>query len=677
MDVVRQSFLNRINLLWADICKEHHIRQLTTPQPQPPLQLQEEHYAPPVSAKVQHAIQAAPWHSPRNAAKSPVQGDAAVPVDQTHDEPQGARRADEASSSKHYAIATVSALHPTRIAAVPSTASEVVRASVPAPSPGSPSAFPRSPVDATVPRLAAVPDPAYGQLLCGHRVNAREPDCDVCKLLDADSEALVIELANPLQICVQESLLRVEGPRLACGHPVEHLEQGCLVCQKHCAHKEAGSRLVAGGSLKGNASCLSCGHCFNDLREECNVCRKHYADKEAGSKLVAGGSRLVAGGSSPSTAPYLACPHFSDDRRKTCTTCQKHYAGKGTVASASLGSMSAPAHPATTATRYPRLVCGHPQFQEGCMVCLHRQCWGSTSEMNLQQSLTPVTEDDVMSAVDWSADQTTPAVPSRKRSSPFDAIELKRSSPFDAQEKQASSRAGAETFDVEDERHDDGAAAVSTNHWAYYSQVHLVSRPQITAAELYAEPLSQVVAAEIEKQRCSKFRGAGKFQEERQGRMCWDDRVKTQSFQREPEMTRGQSDDIGRLCKLLYVALHNVLDRCDLNREGGKQRRVKSETEFMKYHMAKRLFGYISRFTFTDQQWCQPRAVFEAVQMEFDNLCGRHGTRLQIHGFAFADEYEREFLARTITTSFLAHGLSYSRSHDLAYSKAVLRPRAR
>ena len=97
----------------------------------------------------------------------------------------------------------------------------------------------------------------------------------------------------------------------------------------------------------------------------------------------------------------------------------------------------------------------------------------------------------------------------------------------------------------------------------------------------------------------------------------------------------------------------------------------------MKHHMAKRLFKYISRFTFTEQQWCEPRAVFEAVQMEFDNLCGHHESHLQIYGFAFVDEYEREFLARMITTSFLAHGLSYGRSQDLAYSKAVLRPRAR
>jgi hypothetical protein len=281
-----------------------------------------------------------------------------------------------------------------------------------------------------------------------------------------------------------------------------------------------------------------------------------------------------------------------------------------------------------------------------------------------------------MSAVDWSADQTTPAVPSRKRSSPFDAIEAKRSSPFDAQEKQASTHAGAETFDVEDECHDDGAAAVSTNLWANYRQVRLVSKPQIGPAELYAEPLSQVVAAELEKQRSSKFRGAGRFQEERQGRICWDDRVKAQNFPREPEMTRAQSDDIGRLCKLLYVALHNVLDRCHLTRQGVKQRRVRIESEFMKHHMAKRIFRYISRYKFTEQQWCEPKAVFEAVQMEFDHLCGYHDRQQHIYGFAFVDDYERLFLAKMITTSFLAHGVSHGRSRDLAYRKTVLRPRA-
>ena len=125
------------------------------------------------------------------------------------------------------------------------------------------------------------------------------------------------------------------------------------------------------------------------------------------------------------------------------------------------------------------------------------------------------------------------------------------------------------------------------------------------------------------------------------------------------------------------VALHNVLERCDLTPHGNKQRRVRIESEFMKNGMAKRIYRYISRFTFTEQQWCEPKAVFEAVQIEFDNLCGYHDKQYHIYGFAFVDEYEREFLARMITTSFLAHGLSYGRSHDFACSKAVLLPRAR
>lgn len=70
-------------------------------------------------------------------------------------------------------------------------------------------------------------------------------------------------------------------------------------------------------------------------------------------------------------------------------------------------------------------------------------------------------------------------------------------------------------------------------------------------------------------------------------------------------------------------------------------------------------------------------SLTNGVQMEFDHLCGYHDKQQRIYGFAFVDEYERQFLARMITTSFLAHGLSYGRSHDFAYSKAVLRPRAR
>jgi hypothetical protein len=344
--------------------------------------------------------------------------------------------------------------------------------------------------------------------------------------------------------------------------------------------------------------------------------------------------------------------------------------------------MSAPARPAATFARYPGILCRHTQFQQGCMVCVERQARvnrtkSAASEMKLQQTVTTVTEDDARSEVDWSDDQPTPAVPSRKRPSPFNATELKNSSPFDAQEQRTSTHAGSETFEVEDECYDDGVTAVSTNSSDDYRGVRLFSRPQISAAELYAEPLSQVVAAELERQKSSKFRGVGRFQEEREGRMSWKDRVTSRYFPRKPEMTRAQMDDIGRLCKLMYVALHNVLDRCPLTPEGNKQRRVRIESEFMKYGMAKRIFEYVSRFHFTDQQWCEPKAVLEAVLIEFDLVCGRHERKYQIHGFTFADEQERQFLARMITTSFFAHGVSDGRSHDIVQKKAVLRPRTR
>jgi hypothetical protein len=47
----------------------------------------------------------------------------------------------------------------------------------------------RLPDEAAVPRLGPVPHPAYGRLLCGHRVNAKVSDCDICKLLDTWSFA--------------------------------------------------------------------------------------------------------------------------------------------------------------------------------------------------------------------------------------------------------------------------------------------------------------------------------------------------------------------------------------------------------------------------------------------------------------------------------------------------------
>ena len=136
-------------------------------------------------------------------------------------------------------------------------------------------------------------------------------------------------------------------------------------------------------------------------------------------------------------------------------------------------------------------------------------------------------------------------------------------------------------------------------------------------------------------------------------------------------MTRPQSDDIGRLCKLMYFALHNVLDRCP------KQRRVKDESEFKKFGMAIRVFKYISRFTYTKEQRCQPKAVYEAAQIEFDLPLGRFGRKFQIHGLDFFDQYERDFLARMITRAFLAHDLCYGRSYGFAYSKAVLLTRGR
>lgn len=344
--------------------------------------------------------------------------------------------------------------------------------------------------------------------------------------------------------------------------------------------------------------------------------------------------------------------------------------------------MSAPARPVATLARYPGILCRHIKFQKGCLVCVERQARvnrtkSAAPEMKLPQTVTTINEDDARSEVDWSDDQPTPAVPSRKRPSPFDEPEPKKSSPFDAQEQRTSTHAGAETFEVEDECDADGVTAVSTNSSDDYRGVRLFSRPQISAAELYAEPLSQVVAAELERQKSSKFRGVGRFQEEREGRMSWEDRVTSRYFPRKPEMTRAQMDDIGRLCKLMYVALHNVLERCDLTPQGEKQRRVNVESEFMKYGMAKRVFEYISRFHFTEQQWCEPKAVLEAVLIEFDLLCGHHERKYQIHGFTFVDEQERQFLARVITRSFFAHGVSDGRSDDLVQKKAVLLPRAR
>ena len=93
--------------------------------------------------------------------------------------------------------------------------------------------------------------------------------------------------------------------------------------------------------------------------------------------------------------------------------------------------------------------------------------------------------------------------------------------------------------------------------------------------------------------------------------------------------------------------------------------------------MAMRVFRYISRLTYTEEQWCEPKAVLEAVLIEFDHLCGKYPGNTCIKGFEFADDYERDFLARMITRAFLAHDLCYGRSYGFAYGKAVLLPRDR
>ena len=125
----------------------------------------------------------------------------------------------------------------------------------------------------------------------------------------------------------------------------------------------------------------------------------------------------------------------------------------------------------------------------------------------MQQSLTVVTEDDAISEGDAAEKQT----------STFQCAE--------------TSAAEEKTFEVEDECVNDGSSAVSTNPWANYKPI-LASRSENQPEQLYAAPLSQVVADEIERQRSSKFRGEGRFQEDRERRTCWDDRVKAQNFPR-------------------------------------------------------------------------------------------------------------------------------------------------
>ena len=618
MDVVRNTFISRVKLLWADICKEYSRRRVVAPQPQLPLQLVAQHYAATVSDREEQALGVAPWR-PEGHAHVPSAWSApqtSVVVAQPLRKQQEEQQAVSAYASKHYANATVSAFSPTRVAAVSTTDSLVVRDSVPPPPPpGSPPSVSRSFVEAAVPRLGDVPDPASGQLLCGHRANARQPDCEVCKYFDTDSKTNVTESAIPLKKFTPDTEPSIEGPRLACGHLVEDTQKDCLVCDKHCASKKAGSKVVAGSSSNCNVSRLSCSDWLDGHREHGEVCQKHYAEKE-------------------------------------------------TVATASQVSMSAPVILASTMDPLQARLCLHTEFKKECMVCVEHQARvnndvSAQSEIRhfvctgqkLQQSLTVVIEDDAVSEGG-----------AAEKQSEGSAAEIVT---FAAEEKK---------FEVEDECASGGSVAVSTNLWVNYKPT-LDPRRENRPEELYAEPLSQVVANEIERQRSSKFRGEGRFQEDREGRICWDDRVKAKNFPREPAMTRAQSDDIGRLCKLIYFALHNVLDRVPLNFSGGKIRRVRDESEFKKFGMAMRVFRHISRFTYTEEQWCEPKAVFDAVLIEFDHLCGKYHGNTGIKGFEFADDYERDFLARMITRAFLAHDLCYGRSYGFAYGRAVLLPR--
>ena len=203
------------------------------------------------------------------------------------------------------------------------------------------------------------------------------------------------------------------------------------------------------------------------------------------------------------------------------------------------------------------------------------------------------------------------------------------------------------------------AEPVVTDLWAAYKPVSI--GPSACDSRLYVSPLEEVAREEMQRQRTGKYRGVGHFQEDREGRVCWDDRVASNNFPRPPSMNRRQVDDIGRLCKLIFVALHNVLARVPKNPQGNKQRRVTSESEFMKYGMVQRVFTFINEGDkYTEDQWCHPRAVYQAVQTEFSILCGRGKRR--IPNLMFNDDYERDFLARMITRAFISHGCLYGRS---------------
>jgi hypothetical protein len=219
-----------------------------------------------------------------------------------------------------------------------------------------------------------VPDPAFGQLLCGHRANAREPDCEICKYFDTDAKAGVIELVSLLKMFFHDSKPLFQVPRLACRHPVEDLQQDCLVCDMHCASKKAGSKVVAGSSSNGSVSRLSCGHLLDGLWKECEVCQKHYAEQKR-------------------------------------------------VASAKHVSMSAPVILAAITDPHQARRCLHTEFKKECMACVEHQARINRDEsaqseilhfvctgQKLQQSLPVVTEDDANSEGDAAKQTSTSAV---------------------------------------------------------------------------------------------------------------------------------------------------------------------------------------------------------------------------------------------------------------------------
>ena len=133
-------------------------------------------------------------------------------------------------------------------------------------------------------------------------------------------------------------------------------------------------------------------------------------------------------------------------------------------------------------------------------------------------------------------------------------------------------------------------------------------------------------------------------------------------LEKKPVMSREQSDDVGRLCHLMYHALHNVLARCRHGKHGKPQRRVAQESEFMKYGMAKRVFEFLIQFD--EKQSFSPSATYTVVQRELGSLMGKGDPQLKIYGFEFVDDYEKDFLAHMITAAFLSHGVLYQRDRE-------------